>query len=119
MPPPAKPLTQCPECHAPIDSRHAKTCGKCGAQLYYPRRSFVGVCILWLFFGFNAYYLYRVLQQAIAVARNYTSISIADRIRHGTPSASSDASYELINLAGTWFIGAIFIGILVMMTRPR
>ena len=61
--------------------------------------------------------LYRVLRQGIEVLSSLTSISVADRIRHGAPENS--AGYELINLAGSWFIGAIFIGMLVLMTRPR
>ena len=113
----AKRVTKCPECYAPIDSRHAKTCAKCGAQLYYPRRSLFGVGILWLFFGFNAVMLYRVLRQGIEVFRTFTSISVADRIRHGAPT--NDVTYELINLVGSWFIGAVCIGMLVLMTRPR
>ena len=61
--------------------------------------------------------LYRVLRQGIEVFRTFTSISVADRIRHGAPT--NDVTYELINLVGSWFIGAVCIGMLVLMTRPR
>ncbi|MDA8032354.1 MAG: hypothetical protein MPK62_14760 [Alphaproteobacteria bacterium] len=116
-----KRVTQCPECHAPVAHRRALTCGKCAAQLYYPKRSLVGWVFVWLFFAFNGYMLVRLGFTGLGLFRTYSTVSSPTGAA-GTAGAGftvSTTAATVVSLFFEWFIGFFFIGILVLMTKPR
>ena len=112
-----KRVTKCPECYAPVASRHSRFCHKCNAQLYYPKRSWFGWAIAWAFFLFNGWMLWRIYWAVREVIRTVSSFS--SFLGFGQPpEAALEASYTFFNTIIEWVIGAAVLGLLVLMTRP-
>ena len=114
-----KRVTQCPECHVAITHRRAMTCHKCGAQLYYPKRSLLGWIFIWGFFLFNGWMLLRLYFALSSLFGSYSSFGSTSGVLASGSGALSNSAYVVINLIFEWVIGAFFLGVLILMTRPR
>lgn len=113
-------VSRCPECDVHIGHHFARTCSKCGAQLYHPRRSLLGWFFVWLFFLFNGWILVRLYFTAQTLFRTYSTVSSPGGLGSvGGGYTLSDSSTMLLNLFFEWVIGIFFIGMLILMTKAR
>ena len=106
-------LISCPECNENISGKALK-CPKCGFQLRKARRSFLGKVFKWGFVLFN------ILMAAwIFVGYSTTTEKMATLNGAESAGAALGAGLAITFLIGIWIVGDIFLGLFVMLTRPK
>lgn len=107
-------LKPCPECNINV-SDTARTCPSCGTSINEPRRSIFGIVVKWLFIAFNMFMALAMWNGMKATtATDVSSASDATLAGHAV-GAELGVSFLLL----TWVCGAVILGLLTIITRPR
>jgi len=107
-------LVQCPECGSEV-SDSALKCPRCGKQLKKPKRGFFGKVFLWLFYLFNAFMAWWLVEGSIG-ASEVMDTAVSEVEKAGAAIGTGIGVTMILML---WAIGAIITGLLALMTRPK
>lgn len=107
-------LLNCPECNSEI-SESAKTCPKCGVQLYKPQRTFFGKIVKWSFVIFNIFMLFSFIAGMGNASKGIESAT-SEAERAGATIGTGIGAMVIIII---WASGAFILGIITLLTRPK
>jgi hypothetical protein len=106
-------MIECPTCNQKV-STSAQSCPSCGAVLRKPKRGLFGKLIIFAFWGFNilmAVWIFGGAQNAAQQAEGLTGAEAA--------GAAIGTGIGIAMLVAIWIFGAIILGIMAMLTRPK
>lgn len=110
----AKPkMIECPTCAHQV-STTASACPSCGAILRKPKRGIFGKLIIFLFWGFNILMgvaIWAGTQNAVESSQGLTGAEAA--------GAAIGTGLGFTMLAVIWLAGAILLGLMAILTRPK
>lgn len=107
-------LIVCKECGNEVSS-NAKSCPKCGAILRKPSRSILGKIVKWIFIFFNLIMIFWTVS-VLGISSDAVATSISDAEVAGTAIGTGIGMFFI---AIIWLIGAVILGILTLLTRPK
>lgn len=103
-------LVNCPTCQNLV-SKSALSCPSCGEILQKPKRSVFGKVVLWIFWLFNILIVAWIWMIGKSTTENFMEVSEAERFLYGV----AGITFVII----IWLIGAIILGIMALLTRPK
>lgn len=107
-------LVSCPECNTTVSNK-ARACPSCGAQISKPKRGFFGTAFKWLFILFNAFMAFAMWNGMKATSDiDLSTASDAEMTGH---AIGAGLGFTMILLI--WALGAVILGLLTIITRPR
>lgn len=110
----AKPtMIECPSCGHQV-STSAQSCPSCGAVLRKAKRGFFGKLVMFAFWGFNVLmvlWIWGGTQNAVETSQGLTGAEAA--------GAAIGTGIGVTLLVMIWVIGAIILGLMALLTRPK
>lgn len=107
-------LITCKECTAQVSST-ALNCPQCGAKLKSPSRGPVGTIIKWLFIAFNVFMLWATIVGLGGASETIDSSATSVERAGATIGTGIGAAFLLF----IWVAGAVILGLLTLLTRPK
>lgn len=110
----AKPtMIECPTCQHKV-SVSANTCPSCGAVLRKPKRGFFGKLTVFAFWGFNALMVLWIWGGTQSAVETSSGLSGAE-----AAGAAIGTGIGVTLLVMIWLVGAIILGLMALLTRPK
>lgn len=110
----AKPkIIECPTCGHKV-STSATSCPSCGAVLRKTKRGFFGKLVLLAFWAFNALMVLWIWGGTQAAVESQAGMSGAE-----AAGAAIGTGLGITILVFVWLIGAVILGIMSLLTRPK
>lgn len=106
-------IIECPSCEHKV-STTATSCPSCGAVLRKPKRGIFGKIVLFLFWGFNALMLLWIWGGTKSATESSAGLSGAE-----AAGAAIGTGIGVTILVFIWLIGAVILGIMALLTRPK
>ncbi len=110
----AKPaMIECPSCSHQV-SASAQSCPSCAAVLRKPKRGLFGKLVIFAFWGFNILMgvgIWVGTQGAVETSQGLTGAEAV--------GATIGAGIGLGLLLTIWVIGAVILGLMALLTRPK
>jgi len=106
-------LIQCPTCDKEVSSS-ANNCPSCGAVLRKPKRGIFGKLIIIVFWVFNIIMAVWIFGGGSDAIQTTSTLSGAEQA-----GAAIGTGLAIGILTTVWFIGAIILGIMALLTRPK
>lgn len=106
-------LVACPECSTQVSDQAFK-CPSCGKQIRKPKRSFMGKLFKYGFVAFNVLMLIWLVGGYNAATRDMAGMTGAE-----SAGAAIGTGLGVAFILGIWIIGDMFLGLFVMLTRPK
>ena len=110
-------MIQCKECSADVSSDALK-CPHCGTQLRKAKRGIFGFILKWVFIIFNGLMAW-VLVRGITVTSQALNSVETDTMTVEQAGTILGAGIGVPIIIVIWVVGAVFLGIFVLLTRPR
>jgi len=106
-------LIQCPTCDKEVSSS-ANNCPSCGAVLRKPKRGIFGKLIVIVFWVFNIIMAVWIFGGGSDAIQTTSTLSGAEQA-----GAAIGTGLAIGFLITVWLIGAIILGIMALLTRPK
>lgn len=106
-------LIACPACGKEV-SKSARNCPSCGEQISKPKRGFFGKIIIWGFWIFNVLMIAWIWG---GVSGNVEEMATMDGAEQAGAAIGTAIGGTI--LVFIWLIGAIILGIMALLTRPK
>lgn len=106
-------MIECPSCEHKVSST-AKSCPSCGAVLRKSKRGVFGKLVIFAFWGFNflmGAWIWGGTQSAVDSSKGLTGAEAA--------GAAIGTGIGVTLLIMVWLIGAIILGLMALLTRPK
>lgn len=106
-------IIECPSCSHHV-STSAQSCPSCGAVLRKSKRGFFGKLVAFAFWGFNILmilWIWSGTQNAAETSKGLTGAEAA--------GAAIGTGIGVTLLVMIWVIGAIILGLMTLLTRPK
>lgn len=106
-------MINCPSCNHQV-STSALSCPSCGAVLRKAKRGFFGKLVMFAFWGFNILmvaWIWGGTQSAVESSQGLTGAEAA--------GAAIGTGIGVTLLVMIWVIGAIILGLMALLTRPK
>ena len=106
-------LMNCPSCQKEV-SKSAFNCPHCAEVLRKPKRGIFGKIVIWAFWGFNllmVLWIWGGTQSAVETSQGLSGSEAA--------GAAIGTGIGVTILVIIWLIGAILLGIMAMLTKPK
>lgn len=108
-----KTLIACPACGKDV-SNSARNCPACGEQISKPKRGFFGKIVVWGFWLFNALMIAWIWGGVSGNVDQMASMEGAEQAGAAIGTAIGGTILIII-----WLIGAVILGIMALLTRPK
>lgn len=106
-------MIECPSCQHRV-STSAKACPSCGAVLRKSKRGFFGKLILLTFWGFN------ILMGLMVWSAVQGTVETSQGLSGGELVATVvGAGIGFALLITVWLVGAVILGLMALLTRPK
>jgi len=110
----AKPaIIECPTCQNKV-STTALSCPSCGAVLRNAKRGIFGKLVIFLFWGFNLLMVAWIWGGTQSAVDSQAGLSGAE-----AAGAAIGTGIGVTLLIFIWLIGAVILGIMALLTRPK
>lgn len=106
-------MIECPTCQHKV-STSAATCPSCGALLRKPKRGIFGKLVIFAFWGFNALMVWSIWVGTQGAVESQKGLSGAE-----AAGAAIGTGLGVTLLLMIWVIGAVILGLMALLTRPR
>lgn len=106
-------MIECPSCQHQV-STSANSCPSCGAVLRKPKRGIFGKIVIFAFWGFNILmivWIWGGTQNAVETSEGLSGAEAA--------GAAIGTGIGVTLLIFVWLIGAIILGLMALLTRPK
>lgn len=106
-------LMNCPSCQSEV-SKSANNCPSCGEVLRKPKRGFFGKLVIWGFWLFNfimVFWIWGGTKSAVETSEGLSGAEAA--------GAAIGTGLGITFLVIIWLFGAIILGIMALLTRPK
>jgi len=110
----AKPaMIECPSCQHRV-STGAPSCPSCGAVLRKSKRGIFGKLVIFAFWGFNILMVLWIWGGTQSAVQTQSGLSGAE-----AAGAAIGTGIGVTLLIFIWLIGAIILGLMALLTRPK
>ena len=106
-------MIECPTCQHQV-STSARTCPSCGAVLRKEKRGIFGKLVIFMFWGFNILMLFSIWTGTQTAVEGQAGLSGAE-----AAGAAIGTGIGVTLLVFIWLIGAVILGIMALLTRPK
>ncbi|WP_321504786.1 zinc ribbon domain-containing protein [Breoghania sp.] len=106
-------MIECPSCEHKV-SVSANSCPQCGAVLRKPKRGIFGKIVIFAFWAFNllmVVWIWGGTQSAVESSKGLSGAEAA--------GAAIGTGLGITLLVIIWLIGAILLGLMALLTRPK
>lgn len=106
-------MIECPTCEKNV-SVTATSCPSCGAVLRKPKRGIFGKLSVFVFWAFNALMVVTLISGIQTTSESGQALTGAEEVGHAI-----GAGIGFTMILGIWVIGAVILGLMALLTRPR
>ena len=106
-------LIECPTCQNRV-STTARSCPSCGSVLRKARRGLIGKLVIFLFWAFNALVALWIWGAVKGASEHSAGLSGAE-----AAGAAIGTGLGITMIVFIWLIGAVILGLMALLTRPK